>query len=191
MSNSISLMMQSLGRQYVRYFNGCYERSGTLWEGRYKSCLVQAEDYFLYLYRYIELNPVRANMIEDPADYHWSSYQINGLGKESLEKSLSYVHHTQYIWRCIATPFNAIQRQAAYRSLLSSHIEGQLLEAIRVNSNKGMAIGNEQFKQAIAAFTGRRMKDKKRVVHGIKATMPIILIIILKSITQFILYSNA
>jgi putative transposase len=87
MSNSISLMMQSLGRQYVRYFNDCYERSGTLWEGRYKSCLVQAEDYFLYLYRYIELNPVRANMIEDPADYHWSSYQINGLGKESLEKS--------------------------------------------------------------------------------------------------------
>jgi hypothetical protein len=114
MSNSISLMMQSLGRQYVRYFNGCYERSGTLWEGRYKSCLVQAEDYFLYLYRYIELNPVRANMIEDPADYHWSSYQINGLGKESLEKSLSYVHHTQYIWRCIATPFNARQRIAAY-----------------------------------------------------------------------------
>jgi hypothetical protein len=91
----------------------------------------------------------------------------------------------------LALHSNAIQRQAAYRSLLSSHIEGQLLEAIRVNSNKGMAIGNEQFKQAIEAFTGRRMKDKKRVVHGIKATMPIILIIILKSITQFILYSNA
>jgi putative transposase len=57
--------------------------------------------------------------------------------------------HTQYIWRCIAMPFNAIQRQAAYRSLFSSHIEGQLLDAIRVNSNKGMAIGNEQFKQEI------------------------------------------
>ena len=87
MSNSISLMMQSLGRQYVHYFNGCYGRSGILWKGRYKSCLVQAEVYFLHLYRYIELNPVRANMIEDSADYHWSSYQINGLGKESLEKS--------------------------------------------------------------------------------------------------------
>jgi putative transposase len=72
MSHSISLMMQSLGRQYVRYFNG-----------RYKSCLVQTEDYLLQLYRYIGLNPARANMIEDPADYHWSSYQINGLGKES------------------------------------------------------------------------------------------------------------
>ena len=83
MTNSISLMMQSLGRQYVRYFNCCYKRTGTLWEGRYKSCLVQAEDYLLQLYRYIELNPVRAKMIEDPADYHWSSYQVNGLGKES------------------------------------------------------------------------------------------------------------
>jgi REP element-mobilizing transposase RayT len=83
MSNSISLMMQSLGRQYMLYFNVCYGRSGTLWEGRYKSCLVQAEDYLLHLYRYIELNPVRANMIEDLADYHWSRYQINGLGKES------------------------------------------------------------------------------------------------------------
>jgi putative transposase len=67
----------------------------------------------------------------------------------ALEKSLSYVHYTQYIWRYIAMPFNAIQRQAAYRSLFSSHIEGQLLDAIRVNSNKGMAIGNEQFKQEI------------------------------------------
>jgi hypothetical protein len=112
MSNSISLMMQSLGRQYVHYFNGCYGRSRILWKGRYKSCFVQAEVYFLQFYRYIELNPVRANMIEDSADYHWSSYQINGLGKESLEKSLSYVHHTQYI--CIATPFNVRQPIAAY-----------------------------------------------------------------------------
>jgi hypothetical protein len=110
----ISLMMQSLGRQYVRYFNGCYGRSGTLWEGHYKCCLVQAEVYLLHLYGYIERNPVRAKMIEDPADYHWSSNQINGLGKESLEKSLSYVHHDQYIWHCIAMPFNVRQYTGAY-----------------------------------------------------------------------------
>jgi putative transposase len=165
MSNSISLMMQSLGRQYVHYFNGCYGRSGILWKGRYKSCLVQAEVYFLHLYRYIELNPVRANMIEDSADYHWSSYQINSLGKESLEKS----HWKRVIGKeselCTPHPIylhsNAIQRQAAYRSLFSSHSEGQLLEAIRVNSNKGTATGNEQFKQEIEALTGRRIKDKK------------------------------
>jgi putative transposase len=181
MSNSISLMMQSLGRQYVRYFNGCYGRSGTLWEGRYKSCLVQAEVYLLHLYRYIELNPVRANMIEDPAEYHWPSYQINGLGKESE----LCTPHPIYL----ARHSNAIQRQAAYRSLFSSHIEGQLLEAIRVNANKGMAFGNESFKQEKEALTGRIMKDKKRLgqpAHpqkkekqtggvGIKLTLPPVL----------------
>lgn len=79
----ISQMMQSLGRKYVRYFNYQYQRTGTLWDGRYKSCLVQAERYLLEVYRYIELNPVRADMVDDPADYVWSSYQINALGKES------------------------------------------------------------------------------------------------------------
>ncbi|MCL1045424.1 transposase [Shewanella electrodiphila] len=81
--NSISQMMQALGRQYVRYFNHTYKRTGTLWEGKFKSCLVQSEDYLIQLYRYIELNPVRANMVTDPAEYPWSSYQINALGKAS------------------------------------------------------------------------------------------------------------
>jgi|TARA_B110000902_G_C14247097_1_gene564694 putative transposase len=114
---------------------------------------VQAEYYLLQLYRYIELNPVRANMIEDPADYHWSSYQINGLGKVS---DLCTPHPIY-----LALHSNAIQRQAHYRALFTSHVEGQLLADIRVNSNKGMAIGNEPFKQEIEALTGRRMKDKK------------------------------
>ena len=69
----VSLMMQSLGRQYVRYFNASYKRTGTLWEGRYKSCLVQEDGYLLHLYRYIELNPVRADMVDDPANYPWSA----------------------------------------------------------------------------------------------------------------------
>ncbi|MGJ8680571.1 transposase [Paraglaciecola sp.] len=63
--------------------NRQYHRSGTLWEGRYKSCLVKQENYLLKLYRYIELNPVRAGMVDDPADYTWSSYQCNGLGKKT------------------------------------------------------------------------------------------------------------
>ncbi|GAA0780243.1 hypothetical protein GCM10009193_16020 [Shewanella aestuarii] len=62
-------MMQSLGRQYVRYFNYPYKRTGTLWEGRFKPCLVQTKDYLIQLYRYIELNPVRAKMVNDPAEY--------------------------------------------------------------------------------------------------------------------------
>jgi putative transposase len=65
----LSKMMQSLGRQYVRYFNHTYRRTGTLWEGRYKSCIVDAEAYLLHCQRYIELNPVRAAMVNDPADY--------------------------------------------------------------------------------------------------------------------------
>jgi putative transposase len=82
-SVAISKMMQSLGRMYVLYFNRRHKRSGTLWEGRYKSCLVQSEAYLLQLYRYIELNPVRSKMADDPAEYTWPSYQCNALGKES------------------------------------------------------------------------------------------------------------
>lgn len=70
--NAVSQMMQSIGRLYVRYFNHTYRRSGTLWEGRFKSCLVQSERYLLELYRYIELNPVRADMVDEPSDYSWS-----------------------------------------------------------------------------------------------------------------------
>jgi len=75
--SSLSGMMQSLGRRYVRYVNHTYKRTGTLWEGRYKSSLVQSENYLLTCSRYIELNPVRANMVETPAEYRWSSYGHN------------------------------------------------------------------------------------------------------------------
>jgi len=74
----ISAVMQTLGRQYVRYFNHRYQRTGTLWEGRYKSCLVSSDAYLLGCYRYIELNPVKAKMVERPDDYVWSSYRSNG-----------------------------------------------------------------------------------------------------------------
>lgn len=68
-------MMQALGKRYARYFNREYRRSGTLWEERFKSSLVQTETYLLLCQRYIELNPVRAAMVSDPAEYTWSSYQ--------------------------------------------------------------------------------------------------------------------
>jgi len=77
----VSQVMQALGRYYVRYINQTYERTGTLWEGRYKSTLVDSDNYFLTVSRYIELNPVRAGMVAHPADYLWSSYQCNALGK--------------------------------------------------------------------------------------------------------------
>jgi putative transposase len=93
-SSALSQMMQSLGRMYVLYFNKRYKRSGILWEGRYESCLVQSEAYLMQLYRYIELNPVRAAMVNDPAEYKWSSYQCNALGKESnYEQPINYINH--------------------------------------------------------------------------------------------------
>lgn len=77
----ISRVMQSLGRRYVQYINKTYCRTGTLWESRHKSSLVQADDYLLACYRYIELNPVRAGMTPHPADYVWSSYRAYAYGE--------------------------------------------------------------------------------------------------------------
>ena len=77
-NGGIGRLMQSLGRRYVGFFNETMERSGTLWEGRYKSCLVDSETYALRCYRYIELNPVRAGITGDPGNFRWSSYHCNG-----------------------------------------------------------------------------------------------------------------
>jgi putative transposase len=146
-------MMQSLGRQYVRYFNSSYKRTGTLWEGRFKSCLVQEENYLLQLYRYIELNPVRAGMVKEPSDYSWSSYQINALGK----KSNLCTPHSLYL----ALANTPKIRQENYRELFKYELEDELLENIRFASNQGMALGNERFKAEIESLTGRRMTAKK------------------------------
>ena len=79
--DSISRLMQSLGRRYAQYVNRVYRRSGGVWEGRFKASLIQAEEYLLTCYRYIELNPVRADMVNDPGEYRWSSYRWHGLGQ--------------------------------------------------------------------------------------------------------------
>jgi len=81
--HAVSEMIQSLGRRYVRYINKEYNRTGTLWEGRFKSSLIDSEKYLLTCMQYIEMNPVRATMVEHPADYPWSSYQFNAQGKIS------------------------------------------------------------------------------------------------------------
>jgi putative transposase len=80
---AVSEMMQSLGRRYVRYINKTYKRTGTLWEGRFKASLIDSEQYLLSCIRYIELNPVRASMVEHPGEYQWSSYPINAQNQKS------------------------------------------------------------------------------------------------------------
>lgn len=152
-ANAVSRMMQSLGRRYVRYFNFSYKRTGTLWEGRFKSCLVQEEDYLLQLYRYIELNPVRAGMVEQPSDYAWSSYPINALGKISE----LCTPHPLYL----ALGSKPVERQSRYRELFKHQVEGKLLEDIRLAVNKSMAFGNGRFEAEVESLTGRRMTAKK------------------------------
>lgn len=152
--SGVSKMMQAVGRRYVQYFNREYRRSGTLWEGRFKSCLVQDEIYLLELYRYIELNPVRAGMVKDPGEYRWSSYQVNAFEKASE----LCTPHREYL----ALGRDPLERQANYRGLFAHHVEGELLKDIRSNTNKGMAVGSVRFKKEIEVLTGRRLQSKKR-----------------------------
>jgi len=106
-----------------------YQRSGTLWGGRFKSSLVESERYLLTLYRYIELNPVRARMVEHPAEYSWSSYGCNALGVESELQT----PHEQYISLGKAKE----ERLVAYRELFKVQIDRNLLKGIRDSVNKG------------------------------------------------------
>ncbi|UQB42515.1 transposase [Thiomicrospira microaerophila] len=150
----ISQMMQAIGRQYVRYFNHKYQRTGTLWEGRFKSCLVEAEHYLFELYRYIELNPVRAKMVKDPADYPWSSYQVNALNKESQLQT----PHPLYL---ALDPEPEI-RKTAYQNLFQSVLNEKTITDIRQSVNKGLAIGGDSFKKQLEALSGRKLIESKR-----------------------------
>lgn len=147
-AKGVSLLMQSLGRYYVRYVNDTYNRTGTLWEGRYKSTLVDSDNYFLIVSRYIELNPVRANMINYPSDYPWSSFRKNALG---LPIKLITPH---YCYLSLGNDDRA--RQEAYKKLFRSHIPEYTIKEIRDSVNKAWVLGDNQFKQQIEKQTGRR-----------------------------------
>jgi len=149
-NKGVSLMMQSLGREYVRYFNTSYNRTGTLWEGRFKSCLVQATDYLLNVYRYIELNPVRAKMVTDPADYKWSSYRINALGVES---DLCHPHELY-----IALGNHKHERLQTYQLLFNEQLSSKLVSEIRKCSHKELVLGNNDFTTNMEALLERKLK---------------------------------
>ena len=150
---AISLLMQALGRRYVGYFNREYRRSGTLWEGRFKSSLVQTEMYLLQCQRYIELNPVRANMVDDPGDYRWSSYQINALGKLS---SLC-THHREYL----LLGRDKQERIETYRSLFLAHVDTTLNTEIEKSLNRGLVLGSDRFKDEMELLLGQGVRPKK------------------------------
>lgn len=133
--DSPSIMMQRLGRRYVRYFNHRHHRTGTLWEGRFRSCLVLDAEYLLTCYRYIELNPVRARMVASPRDYPWSSYRTNALGyPDQIVKP-----HRVYT----GMGEDAQTRQAAYNRMFDDALSDETLEQIRSASNGNRALGEQ------------------------------------------------
>ncbi|MDX8385209.1 MAG: transposase [Gallionella sp.] len=151
---SLSKLMQMIGRYYVQYFNYSYQRTGTLWEGRYKATLIDSVSYLLTCMRYIELNPVRADMVDYPSDYPWSSYRYNAQG----EVNELIAPHIEY--RRLGK--SGEERQAAYRQFFKSRIPEASLNSIREATNKAWVLGNDRFKRRIQKQLDRRIEPKAK-----------------------------
>jgi putative transposase len=146
-SYGLSLMMQYVGRHFVRYINRVYHRTGGLWEGRFKSSLVDTDTYFFRCCRYIECNPVRAQMVKVPAEYRWSSYRSHAFGVP--DKLLSV--HEQYE----RLGADAEERHRAYRELFSAELASAELAQIRDTANQGWPLGSDRFKDEIERALSR------------------------------------
>jgi putative transposase len=148
--DGIPQLMKFLGQRYVQYVNRKHERSGSLWEGRFRSCLVDTESYLLTCHRYIETNPVRAGMVRHPADYRWSSYRANAEGWP--DPLLSPHDVVKMLGR------DADERRAAYRELFLEDLAEEQLERIRNTTNAGFVLGSVRFEQRIAKTLGKRVR---------------------------------
>ena len=140
-SNSISLLFQNLGREYVSYVNKTYQRSGTLWGGRHKGCILDSSSYFLRCMQYIELNPVRAGMVSDPGDYPWSSFKANALGRVSV----ILTPHKEYL----SLSQQVEIRIARYHQLLTLQVEEGCLMDLRNSLQSGTPLGGRDFKAMV------------------------------------------
>jgi len=150
----ISRVMQSIGRCYVQYINKTYRRTGTLWEGRHKANLIQAERYLLYCYRYIELNPVNANMVEHPGNYRWSSYQHNALGQSDL----LLTEHSVYLELGV----NKKECQKNYRELFKVPLSSDTVCSIRKAADFAVPLGSDRFREEIENTLGKSVGNTKR-----------------------------
>ncbi|MFT3789484.1 MAG: transposase [Rudaea sp.] len=154
----LSRMMQTFARNYAGLFNGRHGRTGTLWEGRYKSCLVDSEHYVLVCSRYIELNPVRAWMVGDPSEHPWSSYHANALSKLD---PLVTPHAT-----LLGLGRDPEERAAAYRGLFSEVLAGETIAEIRTYLQQQRAWGTDRFRAQVEAklkrFAGVRPAHRPR-----------------------------
>ena len=140
--------MKSIAQLHSQYFNRTYRRTGTLWEGRFRSCLVQSEAYVLACYRYIELNPVRARIVDDPADFEWSSYRSNALG----EPGALITPHADYL-RLGRT---MEERRLSYVELVRT--ASTEIDEIRSATNGGYALGDQSFRGRMAQALERRVE---------------------------------
>jgi len=147
-------MMQAVGRRYVRQFNQRQGRTGTLWEGRYKSTLIQAERYLLACMVYFDLNPVRAGLVGDPGDYPWSSHQ-HYVGRRS---DRLITPHPLY-WDLGNTPF---ARDAAYADLVRAGLPAPQEHALTDSALRGWALGEKDYVADLQQRTARRL-SKTRV----------------------------
>ena len=146
--------MQSVGRRYVRYMNDTYERTGTLWEGRFKTAVVSRDEYLIMCSRYIELNPVRAGMVRHPRDYRWSSYHRRALRRPDglLDEDPWYV----------SLGNTAKERAQVYADWLESSVADKEWDQIRKATQQGRVVGSDTFQDEMSSRVGRRLKGETR-----------------------------
>lgn len=149
-----SRMMQRLGSTYAAGINALYRRSGSLWEGRFRSSLVDSERYVLACYRYIELNPVRAGMVGHPANYRWSSYHHNATGR------YEYPISPQAQWLALGS--DSDERRLRYRRLMEEDIDNDQLQSIRYATLKGIPTGSDRFRREVESALARKIGTGRR-----------------------------
>jgi putative transposase len=152
-SGATSQLMQCLGRRYVRYINDSYFRTGTLWEGRYKACLVGDDDYLLTCMRYIELNPVRAGMVANPVGYPWSSYHATGYGKD--------LHLLQPHASWLGIDRDHCRRHQLWREFVLEGKAANTTDPVRLCLQRQHPYGSDRFRAAIEVQLGRRCGPAK------------------------------
>ncbi|HYJ19222.1 MAG TPA: transposase [Burkholderiales bacterium] len=151
---SLPKTFQSVGRRYVQHFNHAYKRTGTLWEGRYRATLIDSEHYLLTCMLYIELNPVRAGMVDHPADYPWSSYQSNA----TQVRNTLVTPHELYL----RLGQSIEERNDAYKQLFHAQLSDSDVDAIRDATQKAWVLGSDPFRNRIEARADRRATPLSR-----------------------------
>lgn len=158
LENSVSSLFQGIGRQYVTYINKTYQKSGSLWEGRHKGCIIDSERYLLSCMRYIELNAVRASMVDRPEEYYWSSFSSNA----EADDNAIITPHDLYL----SLGRNKEERSAMYSNMFKTAFVEEELKSIRAGTQTGTPLGNDKFKkyieQALACRVGHSTRGRPK-----------------------------